>query len=169
MPITLTPEPLTAAAFEPFGDVIEATDSARKMTINSGFAERFHALARVDLGNTDGGALINIFRAVPRALPFYLSLLERHPLGSQAFMPLAPHPYVVVVAPGDAAPDITAMRCFLARPGQGVNYARGTWHHPLLCLYAVCDFMVVDRGGAGHNLDEFLLPDLAYQIKAAPG
>lgn len=147
-------EPLTAEAFAPFGNVIEATDAARQMQINAGFATRFHDLAKVDLGNDDGRTLINIFRAQPRSLPMALTLLERHPLGSQAFVPLVPQPYLVVVAPGDAQPDLANIRCFLATGAQGVNYARATWHHPLLSLQGVSDFLVVDRGGPGDNLEE---------------
>jgi ureidoglycolate lyase len=152
-------EPLTAEAFQPFGDVIQTSARARHFTINDGYAERFHDLANVDVSAQDGRAIVNIFRAQPRTLPMQLALLERHPLGSQAFMPLSGRPYLVVVAPAtpDAdAPAINAIRCFRADPGQGVNYARGTWHHPLIALEAVSDFLVVDRGGApgDHNCDE---------------
>ena len=159
MPARLAIEPLTAEAFRPFGDVIEASDGARHFTINEGYAERFHNLATVDVGTQGGRAIINIFRAKPRTLPMQLVLLERHPLGSQAFMPLSGRAYLVVVAPatpGAAAPDLAAMRCFRAEAGQGVNYARGTWHHPLIALDGVSDFLVVDRGGAAgdHNCDE---------------
>ncbi|MDB5850625.1 MAG: ureidoglycolate hydrolase [Rhodoferax sp.] len=163
---TVTIEPLTADAFRPYGDVIEASDEARHFTINAGFAERFHDLAPVDVGAQDGRAIINIFRAQPRTLPMQLILLERHPLGSQAFMPLSGRAYLVVVAPAtpdEDAPETGAIRCFRAEAGQGVNYARGTWHHPLVALDAVCDFLVVDRGGAAgdHNCDEHPLGDEA--------
>jgi ureidoglycolate lyase len=79
-------------------------------------------------------------------------------LGSQAFMPLAALPYLVVVAPGGDAPQLQALRCFLAAPGQGVNYARGTWHHPLLSMGQTSDFLCMDREGPGLNLQEFELP-----------
>jgi len=162
----LNVEPLTAQAFAPFGEVIEVSDRAQRLRINNGFAERYHDLAKVDVGDAqDGGrALLNIFRAQPRVLPLAVSLLERHPLGSQAFMPLACRPYLVIVAPGVAAPDLTGIRCFLASGSQGVNYARGTWHHPLVALGEECDFLVVDRGGPGVNLEEQLLPVEAFWI-----
>lgn len=155
-------EPLTAEAFRPFGDVIEATDAARHFTINAGYAERFHDLAQVDVATQGGRAIISIFKARPRRLPMQLILLERHPLGSQAFVPMSQRAYLVVVAPATpdaAAPDVNAIRCFRAGPGQGVNYALGTWHHPLIALEAPCDFLVVDRGGAPgeHNCDEHSL------------
>jgi ureidoglycolate lyase len=148
-------EPLTTPAFAPFGELIEASDERPHFTINDGFAERYHDLARIDVGgeagSDDGGSrgrvLASIFRAKARSLPLQLALLERHPLGTQAFMPLSPYPYLVVVAPPGKAPDTTHLRCFVARPGQGVNYAMGTWHHPLIALHEGSDFLVLDRGG----------------------
>lgn len=163
-PVLLKPEPLTAAAFAPFGDVIEVRDSAERLPINQGHAERYHDLARVELAGSGARALISIFRSQPRQFPLFLNVLERHPLGSQAFMPLAALPYLVVVAPGTEAPDVQALRCFLAAPGQGVNYARGTWHHPLLSLQATTDFLVIDRGGPGLNLEEHALPAEHFRI-----
>lgn len=141
-------EPLTAQNFLSFGDVIEASEAALHFTINEGFAERYHDLAKVDVGEGGGRALISIFKALPRRMPLRLLLLERHPLGSQAFVPLSALPYLVVVAPPGPLPKLSDIRCFRAAPGQGVNYARGTWHHPLIALHAACDFLVVDRGGA---------------------
>lgn len=165
-PVILTPEPLTAAAFAPFGDVIEVRGSAQRLQVNQGHAERFHDLARVELAGSDARALISIFRSQPRQFPLFLSVLERHPLGSQAFMPMAALPYLVVVAPGGDAPDVQALRCFVAAPGQGVNYALGTWHHPLLSLQATTDFLVIDRGGPGINLEEHGLAFERFRILA---
>jgi len=148
---TLTIEPLTAEAFRPFGEVIEANDSVRHFSINDGFAERYHDLACIDVASNSGRAILSIFKALPRSLPMQLVLLERHPLGSQAFMPLSPLPFLVVVAKAALVPDLSHIRCFRATPGQGINYARGTWHHPLIALLAPSDFLVVDRGGAPEN------------------
>jgi ureidoglycolate lyase len=146
-------EPLTRAAFAPFGEVIEAEAAASVIAINDGTALRYHDLAAVDVAG-EGRAAISRVRAEPRALPFEVRMLERHPLGSQAFVPLSPElRYVVVVAArADATP-----RAFLASHGQGVNYRRGTWHHPLIALDRVSDFIVVDRVGAGANCDELAL------------
>jgi ureidoglycolate lyase len=171
MPTTrhvLAIEPLSSEVFKPFGDVIEASDAARHFPINDGYAERYHDLARVDVTSDGGHALINIFRAKPRSLPFQLLLLERHPLGSQAFVPLSPLDYLVVVAPAADAPDLQALRCFRAAPGQGVNYARGTWHHPLIALHALCDFLVIDRGGAADdaNCDVYPLTGSSFWIES---
>jgi ureidoglycolate lyase len=149
----LTLEPLSTATFRPFGDVIEAGGAAAHHTINAGYAERFHDLARVDTAEGGGRPLLNIFRARPHALPLRLDLVERHRLGSQAFVPLAPLRFLVVVAAAGPAPRAEDLRCFVAAPGQGVNYARGTWHHPLLALDAGGDFLVIDRGGPGASAD----------------
>ncbi|SAK54349.1 ureidoglycolate lyase [Caballeronia ptereochthonis] len=145
-------EPLTRAAFKPFGDVIEL-DGAKQIPINLGTTIRFHDLCNVDVTEQGGHTLVNLFRGQPRALPFEVKMMERHPLGSQAFVPLDDRPYLVVVAPaGDL--DESKIRAFVTSGWQGVNYAKGVWHHPLLSLGKVSDFIVVDRGGEGHNLNE---------------
>ncbi|WP_018993097.1 ureidoglycolate lyase [Aromatoleum toluclasticum] len=154
--IRLQVEPLTREAFAPFGDVIEASDAAHHFTINGGNTERYHDLAHIDPG-PDGRNIVSIFRGQPRALPFTVEIMERHPLGSQAFVPLSGAPYLVVVAPAGDAPGVEDLRVFLARGDQGVNYARGAWHHPLLALDGVSDFLVIDRSGNGPNCDEVRL------------
>ena len=146
-------QPLTAAAFAPFGDVIEAGPDARCFAINKGYTQRFHNLAQVDVTQNQGRAGISIFRSTPLPAPVQIRLLERHPLSSQAFFPLSPRPYLVVVAPpGDLNED--NIQVFLAQSGQGVNYHAGTWHHFCLALEAESDFLVVDRIGGGDNCDE---------------
>jgi ureidoglycolate lyase len=148
----LTIEPLTRAAFEPFGDVIEL-EGAKQIPINLGTTIRFHDLARIDVEDEDGRAIVNLFRGQPRLLPFEVKMMERHPLGSQAFLPLNDKPYLVVVAPAGEL-DRSAVRAFVTHGWQGVNYAKGVWHHPLLALDEVSDFIVVDRSGGGVNLNE---------------
>jgi ureidoglycolate lyase len=152
-------ESLTSKAFSPFGDVIEVSDSAQQFPINEGFATRFHDLAHIDVLDQGGRPILNVFRAVPREFPMQLRVMERHPLGSQAFVPLRQMSYLVVVAPASPTLAPEEIRCFLALAGQGVNYAKGTWHHPLIAIESASDFLVVDRGGlAGdHNLDEVSL------------
>ncbi|WP_118182480.1 ureidoglycolate lyase [Paraburkholderia phosphatilytica] len=152
---TLSVEPLTRAAFAPFGDVIELA-GARHFPINGGTTERFHDLAKVDVCEAGGRPLINLFRAQPREEPVEIALMERHPLGSQAFLPLDGARYLVVVAPAGEF-DPTRMRAFVSEGWQGVNYAKGAWHHPLLALDRVSDFIVVDRGGEQPNCDECAL------------
>ncbi|MCQ9617248.1 ureidoglycolate lyase [Paenalcaligenes niemegkensis] len=152
MTITLKLENLTREAFAPFGDVIEASDEAHHFSINEGNTERYHDLANIEPG-TDGKAIVSIFRGQPRDLPFEVSMMERHPKASQAFIPMSGRPYLVVVALAGNTPEATDLRLFLARGDQGVNYAPGVWHHPLLGLEQVVDFIVIDRKGPGDNCD----------------
>lgn len=160
---TLVAERLTADAFAPFGDVIEASERAETIPINYGWTTRFNALSDVAVG--DGHAIVSIFRSRPLA-PLVLKIFERHPLGSQAFMPLNGRPFLVAVGPpGDF--DHAAIRVFRAEAHQGVNYAKGTWHHFLLALEAESDFLVVDREGPGENLDEVELAEADW-IAVAP-
>jgi len=144
---------LTREAFAPFGDVIQVEGSFH-YTINSGYAERYHDLATVDVLEQGGRALISIFRATPRALPLRIEIMERHPLSSQAFVPLTGIPFLVVVAAPGNAPTAGSLRAFITDGRQGVNYRRGVWHHALLALESPCDFLVVDRGGPGPDCDE---------------
>jgi ureidoglycolate lyase len=146
-------ESLTREAFAPFGDVIEASDAVRHFPINGGTTERYHDLANIEV-DAAGRAIVSLFRAQPRALPFTVTMLERHPLGSQAFMPLNGRPYLVAVAARGESFGASDVRVFLARGDQGVNYAAGVWHHPLLALGEPGDFLVVDRAGPGANCDE---------------
>lgn len=151
-PIRLTLQPLTRDAFAPFGDVIQADDDAQHFTINDGNTERYHDLAAIDPG-PDGRAIVSIFRGLPRTLPFTLTMMERHPKASQAFIPLSGQPYLVVVARPGAAPQATELHAFRCEAHQGINYAPGVWHHPLLALGKTSDFLVIDRAGPGDNCD----------------
>jgi ureidoglycolate lyase len=148
----ITIEPLTAAAFTPFGQVIE-TDGVRHYPINAGMTERYHDLARIELAGIDPRPLISIFRGQPYSLPLTLEMVERHPLGSQAFYPLSNSPWLVIVAEDEAGTPVR-LRAFLPAQGQGVNIAINTWHGVLTPLEAMSDFLVIDRGGAGINLEE---------------
>jgi ureidoglycolate lyase len=152
---TLRMEPLTRAAFAPFGDVIEL-DGARHFPINGSTTERFHDLASIDVGEADGRPIVSVFRAQPRAWPVEIAMMERHPLGSQAFVPVGHVRYAVVVAPAGEF-DPARLRAFWVEGGQGVNYAKGVWHHPLLAFDRVSDFLVIDRGGTQPNCDEITL------------
>lgn len=150
------PKALNKADFLPFGDVIEADDLAQHFTINDGFTERYHDLAEVDVSQNGGKTLINIFRSTPLAKPIAIKMMERHPLSSQAFMPLGNEPYLVVVAPKGEF-DISKLEVFVAQSNQGVNYHAGTWHHYCLALNQQSNFLVVDRGGKGENCDVITL------------
>ena len=150
---TVVIEPLTAAAFAPFGQVIEP-DGAHHYPINAGMTERYHDLARVELGGVHPRPLISIFRGQPYALPLSLKLVERHPLGSQAFYPLSANPWLVLAAEDDGGKPVR-LRAFAPAAGQGVNIAMNTWHGVLCPLEVEADFLVVDRGGDGNNLEEY--------------
>ena len=162
--MTLKIEPLTREAFAPFGDVIE-TEGAENFLINNGSTIRFHDLANIET-DEEGRVLVNIFRATPLDYPLTIQLVERHPKGSQAFIPLSERPYLVLVAPKGEAVQPKDLRVFRAGGHQGVNYHAGTWHHPVLALEQVSDFLVIDRGGAGANCDEihFDDPDLILAL-----
>ncbi len=148
-------EPLTVAGFAPFGSVIEA-DPAVARQINGGFTTRFHGLARVE---SDAEVILSIFRG--RVRPLKVAMVERHPLGTQAFMPLNGRDWLVVVA---ERPETSALRAFRCRGDQGVQYGVGVWHHPLLILGEPQDFLVVDRDGVGANLEEVFFP-VAVEIQ----
>jgi Ureidoglycolate hydrolase len=153
LPDILTIRPLTAETFAPFGDVIEARPETMRL-INGGTTERFHALAAPEVAGEGARVIINIFRGQPRAFPYRLDMMERHPLGSQSFSPLGGRPYLVVVSPDEGGRP-GRPQVFLARGDQGVNYRRNTWHHPLMAVGEVSDFLIVDRDGPGNNLEEF--------------
>lgn len=147
-------EPLTAEAFAPFGDVLQLRDAPDKV-INAGLCGRHHDLAALDFG-PEGRAGISLFDAQPRSFPYELTLLERHPEGSQAFVPLTEHPFLVIAAP-DVEGKPGTPRAFLTTPRQGINFHRGTWHGVLTPLHAPGLFAVVDRIGATPNLEEVFL------------
>ncbi len=152
--LELPVHPLTEQGFAEFGAVIE-TEGRESFLINDGRCRRFHDLADVDVLRQNGRPLINIFRTDPVVVPIAIRILERHPLGSQAFIPLSPLPFLVVVASGNEAVTPGAVRAFVTNGRQGVNYRKGVWHHPLLALGGASDFLVVDRGGEGDNHEEF--------------
>jgi len=151
----LTPEPLTAEAFAPFGSVIAASDEAVKLDINQGHAIRYDRLAEVDVADGGGTGVVSLFRARPLG-ELVLKVFERHPLGSQSFVPLSGRPYLAAVAPAGEF-DAASVRLFRAEATQGVHYRKGVWHHFLLVLDAESDFLVIDRAGPGDNCEEIAL------------
>ncbi|GLK89481.1 ureidoglycolate lyase [Pseudomonas turukhanskensis] len=150
---TLIIEPLTKEAFAPFGDVIE-TEGSDYFMINNGSTRRYHKLATVETAQPDDKAIISIFSAEKLAYPLTIRMLERHPQGSQAFIPLLGNPFLIVVAPLGDAPESELARAFVSNGKQGINYHRGVWHHPVLTIEKRDDFLVVDRSGSGNNCDE---------------
>ncbi|WP_417617936.1 ureidoglycolate lyase [Oceanisphaera sp.] len=164
---TLKIEPLTKEAFAPFGDVVES-EGRDYFMINNGSTQRYHQLGDVQL-DEQGQGIISIFRAKMLEYPLHIGMLERHPFGSQFFMPLFDHEYLVVVAPigdGSMSIDPSTVRAFRATGNQGVNYHRGVWHHPVMVLSDDDEFLVVDRTGPGNNCDEFFF-DESIQLSVA--
>ncbi|MXY33491.1 MAG: ureidoglycolate lyase [Boseongicola sp. SB0664_bin_43] len=159
---TLAARPLTVEAFAPFGDVLEADGDPDKV-INDGRCGRFHDRARLDFG-PEGRAGISVFLGETVAWPVEIALVERHPDGSQAFVSMTGHPFLVVVAPDEGGVPGTP-RAFVAARGQGVNFHRGTWHGVLAPLHAPGLFAVVDRIGDSPNLEEHWF-DFPYLVEA---
>lgn len=151
---TIAIEALTPEAFAPFGDVLQATGDPAKI-INQGNCGRWHDLAALDFA--DGRAGISLFNANARALPYTLDMVERHPDGSQCFLPMTEHPWLVIVA-ADAAGTPGMPRAFDVPAHTGINLHRGTWHGVLTPLHSPGLFAVVDRIGAGDNLEEYFFP-----------
>ena len=152
--IKLTPNLLTKAAFAPYGDIIEK-DGAKHFPINNGNTERYHDLAHIDV--CDGGnghPIINIFHAQPLNYPLDIHFVERHPLGSQAFIPMGDQPFYLIVAAAGDHVEPANLKAFVTNGMQGINYHKGIWHHPIMAQGQACDFIVIDRGGDGINCDE---------------
>jgi ureidoglycolate lyase len=157
-------QPLTRESFAPFGEVIEIGGD-QHFPINGGKAERYHALATADATGPNARVLISTVRSTPYELPLTLSMVERHPFGSQAFIPLQPRPFIVVVCIDEGGKP-GAPQAFLTAPGQGVNYPRNSWHGVLTPIGEPQDFAIVDRGGDGINLEEFFF-DEPYEVHLA--
>lgn len=157
---TIYIEQISQAAFSAFGDVIDTSGGPDKI-INQGLCGRYHDRASLDF--SDGRAGVSLFKAQPRALPLKLEMVERHPDGSQAFIPMSEYGFLVIVAPdNDGAPG--RPQAFLTQPGQAINFHRGTWHGVLTPLSEPGLFAVVDRIGSGANLEEHWF-DIPYSVE----
>jgi ureidoglycolate lyase len=151
--IRLQATALSAVAFAEFGDVIE-TEGRESRWINEGTCRRFDGVAHVDVLEAGGLPLVSVFEAQARELPLRIRTLERHPLSSQAFMPLQTDPFLIVVAQDGTVPIGERIRAFVSSGRQGVNFRRNTWHHALIALGQPSRFLVVDRGGPEQNCEE---------------
>ncbi len=161
--ILLRPEPLTSERFAPYGDVIE-TSLDKTNAMNEARFERFDDLCDIDLG--DGDVAISVARCrTPTSLPLRVDMVERHPLGSQAFVPLTPCRMVIVVAPPGESVEATQLRAFVSNGRQGINYHRGAWHMPLIAFDAGQEFLIVDRGGEESNCEQHMF-DTVVMLEA---
>ena len=158
--VILRPVPITAERFAPYGDVIHASSSALQ-AMNDARFERFDDLAKVEVDQAGGGRVaISIARSkTPTVLPHRFDMVERHPLGSQAFIPLAPFSFVVVVAPAGESVDIEDLRAFVTNGSQGINYHKGVWHMPLIATEGEQAFLIVDRVPAANNCEQVVLSE----------
>ncbi len=153
MSVEITLQPITAEAFAPYGDLIDCSGEPDAI-INLGKCGRYHDRAQMDFGT--GRAGISVFNAKLRSLPYQFDLVERHPLGSQAFIPMSADGFLVIVAPDENGAPGTPV-AFETQPGQGINFHKNTWHGVLTPLSGSGQFAVIDRIGDGNNLKEFLL------------
>ena len=150
MKISITPKNITKDNFSKFGDMI-TTDGVNPIEINEGFAKRFDGIANLDTSKENGETTISIFSALKRTFPMNIDMMEQHPLGSQAFIPMKETTFLSFVAPNADKPDLDKVEAFIIPPGLGVNYKTGTWHFPLIATEDM-NFLVVDRKGSGDNL-----------------
>lgn len=164
-PIILKAQPLTKAAFAPYGDVIE-TEGAQHFGMNDNGMERYYDLANVDIDHTEGGkAVISI--AVCNSvdtLPYEMYCIEKHPRGSQAFIPMTDSPLIIAVAEPSDTVDLNKVTAFVSNGKQGINYNKNVWHMPTICLDKNQRFIIVDRGGEGDNCDLVTFEDTKITI-----
>ena len=147
---TIIPNKITKDNFSSFGDIISTKD-VKPIDINEGYAKRFDDLANIDISDNGGEAIVSIFSALKRTFPMKIDMMEKHPLGSQAFIPMKETTFLVLVAPQGDKPDINKIESFIIPPGIGINYKPGIWHFPLISTVDM-NFLVVDRKGPGNNL-----------------
>ena len=146
----IKPIPITKEKFSRFGDMI-STSEIKPIEINNGYAKRYDGIANLNTSKDNGETTISIFSALKRNFPMKIDMMEKHPLGSQAFIPIKETTFLAFVAPNGDKPDLNKIEAFIIPPGIGVNYKPGTWHFPLISTEDM-NFLVVDRKGPGDNL-----------------
>jgi ureidoglycolate lyase len=164
----LVAKPLTKVAFSEFGDVIEK-DGAKHFPINEGAVERFHDLADIQVDTVDGGkAIVSFFQVTtPSFFPYQFNLIERHPKGSQAFIPTDDKPVVLVVGAPTDNPQAENLHAFITNGKQGFNFHTGVWHMPLISEEVGRTFVIIDRSGPGNNCDEVTLENNMLELVLA--
>jgi ureidoglycolate lyase len=162
--ITLTPQLLTKERFAPYGDVVESA-AGNKAAMNASRFERFDDLCKIEMSK-DGRVAVSIARCrVATELPYRIDIVERHPLGSQAFVPLGPSRMIVVVAPAEESVEAADLRAFVTNGRQGINYHRGTWHMPLIAFEQGQEFLIIDRAAGQPNCDEHMLDEAVMLVE----
>ena len=146
----IIPIPITKENFAKYGDMISTKD-IKPLEINNGYAKRYDGIANLNTSSDNGETTISIFSALKRSFPMKIDMMEKHPLGSQAFIPMKETTFLVFVAPKEEKLDLNKIEAFIIPPGIGVNYKPGTWHFPLISTEDM-NFLVVDRKGSGDNL-----------------
>ncbi len=146
----IKPIPMTKENFSKFGDMI-GTENIKPIEINNGYANRFDDIAKIDTSNNNGETTISIFSALKRSFPMKIDMMEKHPLGTQAFIPMKETTFLTLVAPEGNKLEMDKIESFVVPKGKGVNYKTGIWHFPLISTEDM-DFLVVDRKGPGENL-----------------
>ena len=146
----IKPVSITKDNFSQFGDVISTKD-IKPIEINNGYAKRYDEIANLNTSKDNGETTISIFSALKRNFPMKIDMMEKHPLGSQAFIPMKETTFLAFVAPNGDKPDLNKIEAFIIPPGIGINYKPGTWHFPLISTEDM-NFLVVDRKGPGDNL-----------------
>ena len=144
------PIKINRSNFGAYGDLI-STDDIIPMDINAGYAKRFDNLANVETSNDEGKTIVSIFSALKRTFPMKIDMMEKHPLGSQAFIPMKETTFLSFVAPPGKSPEINKIQSFIIPPKTGINYKPGIWHFPLISTENT-NFLVIDRKGSGENL-----------------
>ena len=144
------PTKINRKNFSPYGDLI-SSDDIDYININAGYAKRFDNLANIDTLNGEGRTIVSIFSALKRTFPMKIDMMEKHPLGSQAFIPMKETTFLSFVAPPGESPEISKIQSFIVPPKTGINYKPGIWHFPLISTEDT-NFLVIDRKGNGNNL-----------------
>ena len=150
METIIDPIEITRKNFFAYGDLIYS-DNIKPININDGYAKRFDNLANINTSRDEGKTIVSIFSAIKRTFPMKIDMMEKHPLGSQAFIPMKETTFIVFVAPPDDKPEISKIESFIISPGMGINYKQGIWHFPLISTENM-NFLVIDRQGNGKNL-----------------
>ena len=150
MEIIIKPIKITRKNFAKYGDLI-SSDDINPMDVNAGYAKRFDNLANINTSKNEGKTIVSIFSALKRTFPMKINMMQKHPLGSQAFIPMKETTFLCFVAPPGESPEIDKLQSFIIPPKTGINYKPGIWHFPLISTEDT-NFLVIDRKGNGENL-----------------